>query len=111
MILNDAGGSKYCNSIILASESEKQELFDKLAEVGKRWNSETKQLEDIRWKPKDGDMYYFVNLDCSIAYTRFSDGSLIDRKRAEANNCFKVEENAQKVADQIKEIFKNSKAE
>lgn len=30
-----------------ASESEKQELFDKLAEVGKRWNAEKKCLEDI----------------------------------------------------------------
>lgn len=35
-----------CN-IIPASESEKQELFDKLAKAGKRWNAERKCLEDI----------------------------------------------------------------
>lgn len=37
-----------------ATIDEKQELFDKLAEVGKRWNPVTKKLEDIRWKPKKG---------------------------------------------------------
>lgn len=97
--------------VYFATEEEKQELFNKLKEAGKRWNPDTKQLEDLRWKPKDGDMYYFVDLDCSIAYTRFSNSSLIDSKRVEANNCFKVEENAQKVADQMEKLFKNSKAE
>lgn len=93
-----------------ASDSEKQELFKKLEKEGKRWNPKTKQLEDIRWKPKDGDMYYFMDLDYSIAYTRFSDGSFIDSKRVEANNCFKTEEVTQFYAEQIKEILKNSKA-
>lgn len=47
--------------IIPASESEKQELFNKLAEVGKRWNPETKQIEDIRWTPQQNEEYWFIN--------------------------------------------------
>lgn len=39
-------------SITPASAKEKQELFDKLAEAGKKWNPETKQLEDIQWRAK-----------------------------------------------------------
>lgn len=41
-----------------ATEEEKQQLFDALAKEGKRWNAETKQLEDIevtftnKWAPK-----------------------------------------------------------
>ena len=38
----------------LALENEKQQLFDALANEGKRWNAETKQIEDIKpkWTPK-----------------------------------------------------------
>lgn len=99
------------NKIVPASESEKKELFDKLEKVGKRWNPEKKQLEDIRWKPKEGEKYYFVDLDCNISRTEFSNSFDIDRKRVEANNCFRTKESIKKVADQIRDIFKNSKAE
>lgn len=96
-------------NIVRASESEKQELFDKLAEVGKRWNPETKQIEDIRWTPKDDEIYYYVESWGDIGCSRKQ--PIIDEIRIVINNCFKTEEAAQKVANSIKEIFKNSKAE
>lgn len=111
LILNDTGGSKYCNSIILASESEKQELFDKLAEVGKRWNEETKQLEDIRWRAKEGCQYWFVSTISADISIKLECNVPLDDERYNSGNYFKTKEAAQKVADQIKEIFKNSKAE
>lgn len=40
-----------------ANDSQKKELLDELEKNGKRWNAETKQLEDI-FKPKDGDFLY-----------------------------------------------------
>ena len=43
-----------------ASESEKQELFEKLKEAGKRWNEETKKLEDIRWRAEENELYYYL---------------------------------------------------
>lgn len=109
--LSNSCGFVLDQTIVPASESEKQELFDKLAEVGKRWNPDTKQLEDIRWKPKEGEMYYFIDPVIGILYTTFLNRCSIDRKRIETNNCFKTKEATQRVEDQIKEIFKNSKAE
>ena len=44
------------DSFRLATEEEKQKLFDALEKEGKRWNAETKQVEDIEhksFKPKD----------------------------------------------------------
>lgn len=110
LILNDTGGSKYCNSIILASESEKQELFDKLAEVGKRWNPETKQLEDIRWRAKIGESYYVVNMVGSIR-KMIEEGLSKDDVYHSVGNYFKSSEAACRLTNQIREIFKNSKAE
>ena len=39
---------------VLATEDQKQLLFDRLAKDGKRWNAETKQLEDIYISPYQG---------------------------------------------------------
>ena len=97
--------------IIPASESEKQELFNKLAEVGKRWNPETKQIEDIRWTPQQNEEYWFINGGLNVRWTRYTKFEENDIRRVKSNNCFKTEEASQKVAEQIKEIFKNSKAE
>lgn len=110
LILNDTGGSKYCNSIIPASESEKQELFDKLAKVGKQWNPETKQLEDIRWRAKKREEYYTINGALDVV-GEFAGACPHEDVLYERGNYFRTPEAAQKVADQIKELFKNSKAE
>lgn len=96
-----------------ATKAEKDNLLTALEkECGKRWNAETKKLEDIRWKAKRGSKYYRVTTsgvfeveECeetcsSISYLDYSCG-----------NYFRTKEAAKKVADQIKEIFKNSKAE
>lgn len=96
-------------SVNPASESEKQELFDKLAEVGKRWNPETKELEDIRWKPKARECYFYVDYDGEVK--KAINVTVCDAFRISMNNCFKTEEAAKPYADQMKEIFKNSKAE
>lgn len=42
-----------------ATEAEKQLLFDKLKEQGKRWNFETMELEDIPEKLKEGELAIF----------------------------------------------------
>lgn len=95
------------NYVFLASPTERKELFDKLAEIGKIWNPETKQLEDFRWKPNDDDYYFFVDSDGNIKRTR--NVSHCDFSRININNCFQTEEAAQPYADKIKSVFKNSK--
>ena len=110
LVLDDTGGSMFCKSITPASAKEKQELFDKLAEAGKRWNPETKQLEDIRWRAKEGDKYFVVNdLLNILSYKDYNNKS--DNELYKIGNYFRTPEAALKAANQIKEIFKNSKAE
>jgi hypothetical protein len=49
-------GCGYIEDYRLATEEEKQKLFVALEKEGKRWNAETKQVEDIEnksFKPKD----------------------------------------------------------
>ena len=49
-------GCGYTKDYRLATEEEKQKLFVALKKEGKRWNAETKQVEDIEdkyFKPKD----------------------------------------------------------
>lgn len=65
-----------------ATEEEKQQLFDALAKEGKRWNPDTKQIEDLpkKFKPmdwclmKDSAKYWEL---CQFAYTRKIHGTTI----------------------------------
>lgn len=104
-------GGNYNSIITKASIEEKKELFDKLAEAGKRWNPDTKQLENIRWRAEKMKEYYCIeeyNNEVLLVYDLYV---RTDNKRYESGNYFRTPEAARKVADQIKEIFKNSKAE
>lgn len=93
-----------------ATIAEKQELFNKLAEAGKRWNPEKKQIEDIRWRAKEGENYWYIHETAVLKETE-RETNINNDLRYMRNNYFRTPEAAQKVADQIKEIFKNSKAE
>lgn len=104
----------YCNAqdtMRPATEEERQELLDALAKEGKRWNAETKQIEDLpRWRAENGGFYFYLNpvLVPSMIQDFYMDPS--DNLYA-IGNYFKTSEAAEKVASQIREIFKNSKAE
>lgn len=80
-------------------------------ECQKRWNAETKQLEDIRWRAEEGKIFYYIDNEGNNILTGREDYGFFSAMRHTANNYFKTEEAAQRVADQIKEILKNSKAE
>ena len=94
-----------------ATEAEKQRLFDALAKQGKRWNAEKKCIEDLpRWRAQINEEYYFVDADCSVADIK-EKYSGADTIMYEVGNYFRTREAAKKVALQIRDIFKNSKAE
>lgn len=95
----------------LARESEKNTLLERLEnEFHKRWNPETKELEDIRWRAEKHSTYYTAVIGGYVE-EKNEINSAIDNLNYKMNNYFRTPEAAQKVADQIKEIFKNSKAE
>ena len=94
-----------------ATEEEKQRLFDALAKEGKRWNAEEKRIEDLpRWRAKRGKRYYTITRILTVDNYP-EDGEATDEKLYFACNYFKTREAAEKVAKQVREIFKESKAE
>lgn len=97
-----------------ATEREKKILIVQLSKVKKEWNEETKQIEDVRWRAKEGEGYFYftINKDAMDGVWEKDDmRALEDDNRYELGNYFKTYEAAEKAADQIKEILKNSKAE
>lgn len=94
-----------------ATEAEKQRLLDALAKEGKRWNTEKKCIEDLpRWRADKRRLYYFIAQD-SIVLGREEASKEFDNHNYSFGNYFKTEEAAERVVNQIREIFKNSKAE
>ena len=94
-----------------ATEAEKQRLFDSLAKEGKRWNAEKKCIEDLpRWRTDYNKTYLYISSQCSIIDEKEC-GAFIDESRYNVGNYFRTREAAEKVASQIRDIFKNSKAE
>ena len=104
----------YCDAQQLlrpATEAEKQRLFDALAKQGKRWNAEKKCIEDLpRWRASYNQTYFHISSKCSIIDEKEC-GASIDEGRYYVGNYFRTREAAEKVASQIRDIFKNSKAE
>ena len=94
-----------------ATEAEKQRLFDALAKQGKRWNAEKRCVEDLpRWRAVCSGLYYIVDTDFFIREMT-EKGERTDCALYNAGNYFRTREAAEKVASQIRDIFKNSKAE
>lgn len=97
-----------------ATEKEKKLLIDQLAKVNKKWNQKMKRIEDVRWRAKEGEEYYYftINKDAMDGVWKKDDmRALEDDNRYVSGNYFKTYEAAEKVVEQIQEIFKNSKAE
>lgn len=94
-----------------ATEREKKILIDQLAKVNKKWNPGTKRIENVRWRAKRGSKYYRVTtsgvFEVEECEETCSSISYLDYR---CGNYFRTKEAAKKVAGQIKEIFKNSKA-
>lgn len=65
----------------LATEEEKQQLFDALAEEGKRWDSEKKQIVDLKPAFEIGKLYVFNEDDEDGELTII--GKLIDKNESE----------------------------
>lgn len=94
-----------------ATDEEKQRLLNKLKEAGYLWNPEKKEVEKIpRWRATKGGFYYYLSSFSDVTKNE-EENDMIDDFRYNLGNYFRTREVALKVADEIKEIFKKSKAE
>ena len=98
-----------------ATDSEKQLLFDALAKEGKTWDAQKKQVVDLpRWRAEKGEGYCMVIVSPSevkIFEHEKTDCHSLRESFVLKENQFKTLQSAKKVAEQIREIFKTSKAE
>ena len=89
----------------IATEEEKQLLFDKMKEQGLRWNAEEKRVENIRWSAKEGGDYYFIDVDL-IVKSIDDTYSTFDNKLYDALNYFHTEEQAIEAAKLVKDTLR-----
>ena len=84
----------------LATDSEKQQLFDALAKEGKRWNSEKKQIVDLKPAFEIGKLYVFDEEDEDGKVTVI--GKLIGKEEGELTigNQYEIE-NEKFVTDEV----------
>ena len=89
----------------LATDKEKQFLFDKMKEQGLRWNAEEKRVEKIRWRAEEGKEYYYVGNQGSVIIDIEGD-YCIDEKRHKSGNYFRTSAQAEEAAKRMKEVLR-----
>jgi hypothetical protein len=97
----------YCEEIRPATEEEKKELFDKLAEEGYEWKAETKELVKLKWKPSMYDPYYipFYETCEFIPMGTNWNGRNKDNIRYNKGLCFKTKEECQEFCNRLNQAI------
>ena len=96
----------YLETTRLASNEEKKLLLKALKENSLRWDEETKELLDLKWKPKQGEKYF--SFDCHMRPACFIWSDTRNDEHCYLNNkCFKTLEETEKYAKKFSEILKN----
>lgn len=94
----------------LATDEEKQLLFDKMKEQGLRWNAEEKKVEKIRWRAKYGEQYWYVTSSCSVAGDFMREENSLTGSGAiedwHGYNHFRKKAQAAEAAKRVKETLK-----
>lgn len=88
----------------LATEEEKQLLFDKMKEKGLKWNAEEKRVEKIRWRAKGGKEYFSIDTNIQVCKL-FEENKFCDNAFYDALNYFRTKEQAEEAAKRMKEVL------
>lgn len=91
------------NKFRSATEEEIIRFHDLLHKHGKDWDVEKQQLVNWRWKPKDGETFYYfdeIGQILSDSYDDFSNGPISD-----FGNCFRTREEAEAAAERVKKVL------
>ena len=92
----------------LATEEEKQFLFDEMKEQGLRWNADKKCIEQFRWRAELGERYYFFDEFLEVQFT-IEDETEDNDIYWGIGNYFKTKEDAESALLKVKELLKNKK--
>lgn len=105
LISNDTEWSTNPAGWHIATEEERQLLFDKMAEQGLRWNAEEKRVEKIRWRANDKRAYYCIR-DQGGIMVNYEAGFPADEDKWEFGNYFRTSEQAEKATKAVRETLK-----
>ena len=92
-------------NVRFATEEEKRQLFDKMREKGWEWNAEKKCVDLIRWKAKEGEPVYFLNLHQDENAVRNGVNVSVDYIW-EIYNYFRTEEQSKEAARRVREALR-----
>lgn len=95
----------YKIDVRLATEEEKQLLFDKMKEQRLLWNAEKKRVEYIRWRAKKGYIYHRLNCYLRATHER-DDYQTWEQKCHDSYNYFHTEEQTKEAARRVKETLR-----
>lgn len=108
---NEISGYGQIEDCRYATPKEKADFLSLLeTKFRKRWNAEKKCLEDIRWRAAALEEFFYIGSYGDV-FPRIDGRDSYSNNLYDVGNYFKTREAAQKVADQLKDVFKNSKAE
>lgn len=88
----------------LATDEEVERFYYLLHKHGKEWDDEAKILMDWKWKPVEGEDYFFLSNGLKAGKTS-NDGFDIDVTRIRCGNCFRTMEEAEAMAGKIKKLL------
>lgn len=64
-------------------------------------DEETDIIRKDLWIPKEGDIYYFINMDMTVSSTIFNDQVTLHRDHIKIFNCFKTKQEAETIKEQF----------
>ena len=89
----------------LATEEEKQLLFDKMKEQRLRWNADKKCIEKLRWRAKLNERYYFFDEYLNVKFDR-DENFEMDILRWGVGNYFETADETREAAKRVREILR-----
>lgn len=96
----------YKEGVRLATDEEKQFLFDKMKEKGLKWNAEEKRVEKIRWRAEKGEKYFTLKGATLMVDFYIEDFDITDEECHKYGNYFHTEEQTKEAAKRVKETLR-----
>ena len=90
----------YANKLIASNITVENALSDDWEIVGER-----EVVEEPKWKPREGELYFYVNSNGEIEYRYYKNRNINDKRRiCNIGNFFKTDEEADHMVEKLKVI-------
>lgn len=87
------------------TDAEKSTFYSLIDNHHMRWDAEKKELVEWRWKPKMGDIYFYLGNFIDVRDTEWMNTNG-DKMLYEAGNCFRTREEAETMVEKFKKLLK-----